>query len=322
MELLILSHVPTRVLEEGFIPAAIDLKLKVSILTDCVREHLSRAKESSVYRQCELLECDVFNPLAVARLLSVRGLEFSGVLAAHASLRPSAAMVANYLALPGPSWRSTLLCDQRAALRDRFEPDYSPAQRWVVNCSEPDAEIGTGSFPVTVQPLETGVATGGAIIRSHQELKRKLADMRDGYALIEKHQPGEVYALDALATPDGFAILCGSHIQFNDDQCRTKRIASFMPQPPRCDEVLAMVSALDPGLGRHHVEYAVTGSGIRIREMHDGLHDDESEFAVNAQWGGDLFKATVKVCLGIPVKPPRRLRTGAMLADPVLEASV
>lgn len=322
MELLLLSHVPTRFLEEGFIPAATDLKLRITILTDCAREHLLRAKESSVYRQCKLLECDIFNPLSVARLLSVQDLKFSGVIATDASLQVCAALMADYLRLPGSSWRSAVLCDQRFALRNRFELEPSPRYRWIMNCSEPGVDIDAGVFPVTVQPLETDIATGGSIVGNPADLKHRLAEIRDGYALVEKHQEGEVYALDGLGTPDGFVVLCGSHIQFNDDKCRTKLIQSFMQRPPRCDELLALVSGLDLGWGRHHVEYAVTDKGIRIREIHNGLHDDESEFAVNAQLGGGLFRETTKICLGIPVKPLHRLEAGMTLVHPVLEAAV
>lgn len=322
MELLMLSHVPTRVLEEGFLPAAADLKLNVTLLTDCAQEHLLRAKASSAYRHCKLLECDIFNPLSIARLIAVHDLTFSGVLAAGADVRVSAALIADYLGLPGPSWRSTLLSDQRSALRSRFEPKSLLGSRWIVNCSAPGVGLDAASFPVAVQSLETDLAVGGPIVRDPEGLEHWLAEMRAGYALIEKHSEGEVYALDGLGTPDGFIVLGGSDIEFDNDSCRTKRVRSFMPRPPRCDELLALLSEFDLGVGRHHVEYAVSDGGIRIREIHNGLHDDESEFAVNGQLDGDLFRETIKVCLGIPVKPLHRLRVDATPVHPALEAAV
>lgn len=311
MELLLLSHVPGRPLEEGFLPAAIDLELNVTVLTDCVREHLLRAKSASVYRHCKLLECDIFNPLAVARFISVHDLKFSGVLAAGPDLRACAALTADYLGLPGASWRSALLCEQRAALRDRFEPPSLSRFRSIVNCSEPDIDIAGDAFPVVVQSLEGNVATGGQLVRNPEELKRRLAEMRDGYALVERHLEGEVYALEGLGTPEGLIVLCGSRLRFDDDVQRTKRVQSFLRRPPRCDELLALLATLDLGLGRHHVEYAVSDSGIRVREIHNGLHDEASEFAVNAQLDGDLFRETIKVCVGMPVAPLRRIRNAA-----------
>ena len=322
MELLILSHAPTRVLEQGFIPAAIDLQLKVTILTDCVREHLMRAKDSPLYGQCKLIECDVFNPLAVARFVSVHGGEFSGVLAADTALRASAAMTADFLGVPGPSVRSAVLCDQRLDLHNHFELEALGQHRRIVNCSEPDADLGAEWFPATVQPLEAAATTGGAIVRNPEDLKRRLADMRYGYALVEKHsEDEEVYALDGLGAPDGFIVLSSSRIEFDDDAVRTKRVQSFVSQSPRNDELLALLSKLDLGLGRHHVEYAVSDKGIRIREIHNGLHDDESELALDDQLDGDLFRETIKAHLGMPVKPLRRLRVETMPAA-ILEAAV
>lgn len=322
MELLMLSHVPTRILEEGFLPAAVDLKLKVTILTDCVREHVLRARASSVYRHCKLLECDIFNPLSVARLIAVHDLKFSGVLAACAGVQACAALIADYLGLPGPSWRSALLCDQRSVVRSRFEAEPVPRSRWIVNCAEPDVSIDAASFPLTVQALETDLAGDGQIVRDPQELKQCLAQMRDGYALVEKHLEGERYALDGLGTPEGFVVLCGSHIRFTEDKRRTRRIQTFMQRPPCCDEVLALLSGLDLGLGRHHVEYVVTGQGIGIREIHNGLHDDDAEFALNVQLDGDVFRETIKVCLGLPTAPLPRIRMDATRAHSAMEAAM
>lgn len=322
MDLLILSHVPTRVLEQGFIPAAVDLELKITILTDCVREHLLRAKESPLYGRCELVECDVFNPLAVARFICVHGREFSGVLAADTALRASAAAITEFLDLPGPSWRSAVLCDQRLKLRRHFEPEASRQYGGIVNCAEPDASLGTEWFPASVQPLESGAASGGAIVRNAEDLKRRLADLRYGYALVERHREDEeVYALDGLGTPEGFAVLCGSRIEYDDDEIRTKRVQSFMPRPPRCDEVLTLLRSFDLGTGRHHVEYAVADGAIRIREIHNGLHDDESELALDDRLDGNLFSETIKLSIGMPVKPLQLLRIDAMPAV-ILDATV
>jgi hypothetical protein len=300
MELLILAHAPTRILEQGLLPAAAELQLRVTILTDCVREHIVRAKESPLYARCELAECDIFNPLAVARFVSVHGKRIDGLLAADAVLHASAAVAAASLGLPGASWRHAMLHDQRRDLGLVPAPAH---HRRIADCAEPATDPGADWFPATVQPLEGGAAAGGAIVRDTDELRRHLGQLRHGYALLEKYRADEeVYALDALATPEGFAILSGSRIEFDQDTVRTKRVQSFMSRPPRCDELLSLLHPRDLGLGRHHVEYAVSGAGLRIREIHNGLHDDESELALADQLDGDLFGEVLKASLGIPVK--------------------
>jgi hypothetical protein len=309
MELLILAHAPTRNLELGFLPAAAELQLKVTILTDCIREHIVRAQASASYAACELAECDVFNPLAVARFVAIHDKRISGVLAADAASHASAAVSAAYLRLPGAAWRNAVLHDQR------LRPGGVPASRRVVDCAQASGVRAAQDFPIAVTPLEGGAAAGGAIARNADELERRLADLRHGFALLEQHREDEtVYALDVLATAQGFAILAGSRIAFDQDAVRTKRVHAFMPRPPRCDELLALLLMHDLGHGRHHVEYGISSAGLRIREIHNGLHDDESEFALADQLDGNLFSAVLQASLGMPVLPPRLPQAGTLPA--------
>lgn len=314
MELLILAHAPTRILEQGLLPAAAELQLKVTILTDCVREHIVRAQASSLYGQCELAECDVFNPLAVARFVSIHGRQFNGLLAADAVLHASAAVSAASLGLPGAAWRNAVLHDQRCDFKVGLGRSSSHYRRIAdcADCAEPATDPGVDWFPATVQSLESSAMTGGTIVRNTAELQRGLAELRHGYALLEKYREDEeVYALDALATPDGLMILSGSRIEFDQNPARTKRVHSFMPRPPRCDELLSLLPPQYLGLGRHHVEYAVSAAGVRIREIHNGLHDDESELALDDQLDGKLFSEVLKASLGMPVKPLHLLHIDA-----------
>lgn len=315
MELLILAHAPTRLLEQGFLPAAAALQLKVTLLTDCITDHAVRAQASAWYGQCELAACDVFNPLAVARFVAVHGKQVAGVLAADAALRASAAVAAASLGLPGADWRNAVVHDQR------LDPARAPGRRRIVDAGQPVVDAGPDWFPATVQALEAPAATGGTLVHDAAQLQRVLDDLCHGYALLEKAgQDEEVYALDVLATPHGLAILGGSRIAFDGDAVRTKRVHAFMPRPPRCDELLGQLYGHDLGVGRHHIEYAVAPAGLRIREINNGLHDDESELALDDQLDGDLFAEVVKASLGMPVKPLRLRQVDAVPAA-ALEAA-
>lgn len=301
MELLILAHAPTRSLELGFLPAAAELQLKVTILTDCVSEHIARAQASAPYARCELLECDVFNPLAVARFVAVHGRRISGVLAADAALHACAAVSAAYLQLSGAAWRKAVLHDQRLHAGGGMATG-----RQLADCAHAAGPTIPHCFPLAVGPLEGGITAGGAIVRNPEELARRLADLRHGYAMLEQHRADEtVYALDLLATAQGVALLAGSRIGFDQDAVRTKRVQFFMARPPRYEEILSLLPVHDLGHGRHHVEYGISSAGLRIREIHNGLHDDASELALAGQLDGDLFSAVLKASLGLPVAPPR-----------------
>jgi hypothetical protein len=220
------------------------------------------------------------------------------------------------LGLPGADWRNAVLHDQRLDL------GRAPGRhRRIVECGQPVADAGADWFPATVQALEAPAATGGTLVRDAAELQRVLDGLGHGHALLEKvREDEEVYALDLLATPHGLTILGGSRIAFDDDAVRTKRVHAFMPRPPRCDELLGQLYGHDLGVGRHHIEYAVAPSGLRIREINNGLHDDESELALDDQLDGNLFAEVVKASLGMPVRP-LRLRQVDTLPAAALEAA-
>ncbi|QGZ38140.1 hypothetical protein IP92_01571 [Pseudoduganella flava] len=318
MELLILAHAPARSLEQGFLPAAAELRLAVTILTDRAIEHVAHVQDGAHGADCELAECDVFNPLAVCRWIAAHGKRYAGVLAADTALRASAAGVAAALGLAGPAWPAAVRAEQRLDL----QPGATPLRR-IVDCAEPPADIDPAWFPATVQQLDDATATG-TIVHDATALRELLATLRHGHTLVESYRADEeVYGLDLLATPEGTAVLCGSRIAFDAadaDAVRTKRVAAFLPRPPNCDELLALLPALALGNGRHHIEYGVSAAGLRIRDIHDGLHDDESELALDDQLDGNLFAATIKAALGQSVKAPQLLplqHTGT----PALEAA-
>lgn len=78
--LVILSHVTHAAVTEGFLPAARKRGLSVVLISDHAQEH-RRLLATSDYPAQDLLilECDVFNPLAVIELINAHGLRPAAV---------------------------------------------------------------------------------------------------------------------------------------------------------------------------------------------------------------------------------------------------
>ncbi len=302
MELILLSHLPTRLLEEGFIPAAIDLNVEVTILTDCIHEHILRKESVQAYQHCKLLECDIFNPLSIVRLMAIHQLKCDGILAMTPSLQPSTAIISDYYSLAGPSWHSVLLCSQKNALRHRLNTSGKLAHSRVIHTADPGSEALIEHFPARVQSLESGTGINAEVVHNPEELRTCLAAFCEGFALVEDYVEGELYSLDGLGTTDGFIVLGGSHIQLHESNRESKRRYQWVSNPPYQQEVLALLSGLNLGLGRHHIEYLVTGNGPQIREIHNGLHNENNEFLLNEHLKGDLFRETINLCLGVPTR--------------------
>ncbi|WP_141215584.1 hypothetical protein [Hahella sp. CCB-MM4] len=318
MELILLSHLPTRVLEEGFIPAAIDLNVEVTILTDCIHEHVLRKKFVPAYQHCKLLECDIFNPLSVARLMAIHQLRCDGILAMAPGLQPSAAILSDYHGLSGPSWHSTLLCSQKNALHNRLDPSDNVTNSKIIQAADLKSASMIKHFPAVVQSLEPGTGDNGQVVRNQEELSRYLTTLSEGFALVENYVEGEFYTLEGLGTPEGFIVLGGSRIQIQELSGSTIRQPQWMATLPLQNEVLSQLSGLGLGLGRHHVEYTITANGPRIKEIHNGLHTEDGELSLNEHLEGNLFRETINICLGIPSQPLQWCETHQ--ESPMLEA--
>jgi hypothetical protein len=84
-------HVPHAAITEGFLPAAHKLGLSVVLITDHAQEYRRLlATSDTPAEQLQILECDVFNPLAVVELINAHGLQPVGVFSA--SNRPLPAL--------------------------------------------------------------------------------------------------------------------------------------------------------------------------------------------------------------------------------------
>ncbi|WP_026179934.1 hypothetical protein [Hahella ganghwensis] len=303
MELMILSHLPTRVLEEGILPAAIDMNVGVTILTDCVQEHVLRRESASVYGICKMLDCDVFNPLSVAQLISVHNLPVSGVIATTPSLQTSAAILAEYYGLPGPSWQNSLLCSNKLALRRKLNPADELVKAKIIHREKTQYSEFPTSFPLLLESLESGSGTEKKIVRNTDQLASYLKTLHQAYAMIDEVPNGEQYILEVMGTPDELILLGGvktNHINTSDQY---ERYPTWIKNPPGSQEILAILSTLNPGLGRHHVEYVVTDDEAQILEIHNGLNNDEISLSLNLHLQGDLFREIIKLSLGVPISP-------------------
>lgn len=72
-ELIILTHVATDSVNDGFIPAAQRLGLSIVVLTDHAEAHRQHFNQAGLpaYPD-EIVACDVFNPLAVIDTITCR----------------------------------------------------------------------------------------------------------------------------------------------------------------------------------------------------------------------------------------------------------
>lgn len=78
---------------------------------------------SRLFRQrlpAQIIECDVFNPIAVIEALDTQGVNPSCAFSNSDHLQTVTALVANYFALPGKSWTCCYRAKNKAVMRDNL----------------------------------------------------------------------------------------------------------------------------------------------------------------------------------------------------------
>ncbi|MEG2390266.1 MAG: siderophore biosynthesis protein PvsA, partial [Pseudomonas sp.] len=77
---VILAHVAHPAILEGFLPAAHKRGLPIVVITDHAQEHRRLLATSHISPdELHVIECDVFNPLAVVETLNSQGLRPAAV---------------------------------------------------------------------------------------------------------------------------------------------------------------------------------------------------------------------------------------------------
>ncbi|WP_315983705.1 hypothetical protein [Aliamphritea spongicola] len=96
---VIVAHVPTASVTEGFIPELRQREQPLIVVTDQPERHQALVDEG-ILDASEILPADVFNPVAVLNILNQHFIEPAAVFTNSDHLQTSAAIVADYYQLP------------------------------------------------------------------------------------------------------------------------------------------------------------------------------------------------------------------------------
>jgi hypothetical protein len=103
---VILTHTAHPAILEGFLPAAHKRGLPIMVITDHAQEHKRLLANSPISPdELQIIECDVFNPLAVVETLNSQGVRPTAVFSNSDHLQTATALVAEIFECPGKDWR-------------------------------------------------------------------------------------------------------------------------------------------------------------------------------------------------------------------------
>jgi biotin carboxylase len=306
-ELIMLAHVPTDSVNEGFIPAAAKLGHPVVLLTDHAEAHRQHFGQADLPAYpIEIVACDVFNPLAVIGAITCRTQQPAAIFSNSDHLQASTSIAAAYFDLPRKDWRTAYRVKNKAEMRASQQRSGADMLWHATVCrAERLAElIDEVPFPCIVKPREGVASLQVSLCQDRAALQsqcQRLWAEQPGYPLLlEEYIPGPLYTLETLGDGQSLQVLGGFQVELSPPPNFIEleaRWGTGLPQDIE-QQVVDMIHALGVGFGACHTEFVLTESGPRLIEVNYRCIGDYREFLLQETLGIPLFEHVLRLYLG------------------------
>ncbi|UIX28867.1 ATP-grasp domain-containing protein [Streptomyces sp. GQFP] len=302
MRLYLLALNPTDSVTEGFLPAAAQLGLDVTVLTDQPDAH------RAVYPDVEILECDVRDFRAVVTRISTHHRP-DAVFSNSDHLQTQTALAADYFGLPGKDWRAALACKDKAEMRRRLSAAGVDTV-WSAELTEtgPIEPVASAApYPCVLKPREGVASEDVVLVGGAEELAARAKEIfarRPGAVLVvEEYLPGELYTLETLGDGTVRHILGGFHTEVSPPPYFIEERLVFVPAHPEpvVAQILAQLDALGVGFGACHTEFVVYEGRARIIEVNYRAIGDQVDLLLARLLEIPLFEHILRTHLGEPL---------------------
>lgn len=307
--LIVLAHVPTDSVNEGFLPAARSLGLSVTLLTDCADAHRAHFGRSGLPAYPDdILSCDVFNPLAVIDALTQRTLRPAAIFSNSDHLQTSTSVAADYFGLPRKDWHTTYRAKNKAQMRVHLQA-LGIDTLWHATVCDPAmlSALPEVPFPAVLKPREGVASLQVSLARDRAELQAQCAavwaDHPGRPMLIEEYIDGPLHTLETLGDGKSLVVLGGFQVRLSPPPHFIEHEAVWMPGPPpgEAARVLEIVRAFGIGFGACHTEFVMSAQGPRLIEINYRNIGDYREFLLQDALDMALFETVLRLYLGQPL---------------------
>lgn len=321
-ELIVLAHVSTDSINEGFLPAARRLGLPVVLLTDCAdahRQHFNQAGLAAYPH--DIIACDVFNPLAVIAALTCRAHAPAAVFSNSDHLQASTAIAAEYFNLPRKDWQAAYRAKNKAEMRERLRA-LGLDRLWhaVVCDGQALAQLADQiPFPCIVKPREGVASQQVALCGDRAGLESQCAAIWSGQPglplLLEEYIEGPLYTLETLGDGERLCVLGGFRVKLSPPPYFVELEASWGTGLTADQEaqVADMIRRFGIGFGACHTEFVMSANGPRLIEINYRNIGDYREFLLQDALAIPLFEIVLRLYLGEPLPPLKPTPNAALI---------
>ncbi|MFO2464423.1 siderophore biosynthesis protein PvsA [Pseudomonas sp. 15FMM2] len=304
---VILAHVAHPAILEGFLPAAHKRGLPIVVITDHAQEHRRLLATSHISAdELHVIECDVFNPLAVIETLNGQGLRPVAVFSNSDHLQTATALVAEAFECPGKDWRLCYAAKNKAAMRERMQRLGLPGpwfQVLTANSSVPD----DAPWPVVAKPREGVASLDVKLCHNAGDLavycEQFWQQQPDRALLLEAYMEGPLFTLETLGDGRSLQAVGGFDVSLSPPPHFVELAAHWDGQLSRAHRsaALAQVAAFGVNFGVCHSEFILTAQGPVLVEINYRSIGDGREFLLDRLLPQGWFDRIIALHLGQPL---------------------
>jgi hypothetical protein len=301
---VILAHVAHPAILEGFLPAAHTRGLPIVVITDHAQEHRRLLASSPISpEQLHVIECDVFNPLAVIEALNGQGLRPAAVFSNSDHLQTATAIVAEAFECPGKEWRLCHAAKNKAAMRERMQRLGLPGPWFQVLIA--NSKLPTDApWPVVAKPREGVASLDVRLCHNAAELsaycEQFWQQQPDRALLLEAYLEGALFTLETLGDGRSLQAIGGFDVTLSPPPHFVELAARWDGELSRSQRAaaLAQVAAFGINFGVCHSEFILTAQGPVLVEINYRSIGDGREFLLDRLLPQGWFDRIVALHLG------------------------
>lgn len=324
--IVILSHIVHLAVTEGFLPAASKRGQPLLLITDQAQEHRRQLAATALAPDVQILECDVFNPLAVVELLNAHGLRPAAVFSNSDHLQTSTALVAELFGCPGKDWRLCYAAKNKAAMRERLQRLGLPSTWFQV--VTPGAELPSDApYPLVAKPREGVASLDVRLCHNAAELADYCTQFWQQHGnrslLLEAYLEGPLFTLETLGDGHSLQAIGGFDVSLSPAPHFVELAARWNGPISSAQRgaALAQVAAFGINFGVCHSEFILTANGPVLVEINYRSIGDGREFLLDRLLPQGWFARILAVHLGEPLQALQDSSSAALVHYLVAEKS-
>ena len=309
---VLITHVVNDAVIEGFIPALLNLRHNpdspLIVITDHKEAHMDALIATPLGAQISILECDVFNPLAIIDTLNSHHILPNLVFSNSDHLQAATAVVADFFDLPSKNWPHCLVFKDKYLMRKQLHSTHLyQADYQLLSAKNLYLDNLAVSFPIVAKPKQGVASMDVQLCMDKNELLSYCQDFWQSKTLpilVESYIAGSLITLETLGDIDHLVAVGGFEVTLTEPPHFVELDAVW--NTPLClqyrERCLSILKDIGVGLGVCHSEFIITPKGeVHLVEINYRSIGDGREFLLHDMAHYPWFDTIVRLHQGVSI---------------------